>query len=146
MIKIKTLYFIALCVSLVGCGMAVTPVVQDWKVDEILIFHNLKRADLEMMSETELLSNKYTAVKDPRLKNIFSEAYFKSGVPIMKGQTMALVRFAGGGNERIWISSYGSFFGVIGQSKKGIFRFDGNASTIWNELIFGTGLERVNEE
>ena len=141
MSKFAKLSIVTVCLYLLGCGMTVTPVVQDWQVDEILLFHNLKRADLEALSEKELLSKKYTIVRDPRLEKLFSEAYFKSGVPIMKGQTMALVRLEGGGNERIWISSYGSFFGVIGQSKKGIFRFDGNASSVWNELVFGTGLE-----
>ncbi len=137
----RKLSIASLCLYLLGCGMSVTPVVQDWQVDEILLFHNLNRADLETLSEKELLSKKYTVVKDPRLEKLFSEAYFKSGVPIIKGQTMALVRLEGGDSERIWISSYGSFFGVIGQSKKGIFRFDGNASSVWSELVFGTGLE-----
>ena len=134
------LIFILIINLIAGCSSPVTPAMNTWKVEELILFNQLSDSEFRGVSVEDLLKNEPNPkiIKDLRLQTLFQRAKFSTDMPISKGEIYAAVKLSDGTYKPLWISVYGSFFGVIGQKRRGFFRFEKDEDhKIWNELVFG---------
>lgn len=127
-----------------GCGSPVEPSMSTWNVKKMYLIKQITHDELNNLSAEELLKKDKVSINDSRLETLFQRAEFRGDFPVMKGEVYAVIGLSDGSYKKLWISWYGSFFGVVDQKKKGFFKFKGNDSKVWNELVFG--MNRPSQE
>lgn len=120
----------------IGCGPPVDPKITTWDVRELILFKNLTVDEFRSLPVGDLLKKDKVIITDSRLRTLFQRAKFSTKTPISKGKIESVVRLNSGQYKKLWISHYGSFFGVIDQKRKGFFYFKGDDAKVWDEVIF----------
>lgn len=135
----KVLMLFIYCLVLLGGGCSKKEERMNIAIPEIksLTIYSFKNPfDPKNINSTNLNQSVVKIIQDPELQILFQKALHKKKKPLWKTAIAATIDYVDGNRLFITISSYGSFFVVVGQ--EGYFYFeDENLVRKWNFLVFG---------